>query len=346
MTIDSEGAVVSGMGRRAFTKALSLGVMTSSVGLATATDGEAVTAPAGRTASRRAQRNVNLFCRVASSATTDESGNCTAVITCGNFGPDDAVGPVSLKFITPFFLNVSQLPEGATWLYQNEDPAIPSIIQVKFSGIQSGVANAKTVSVPMKLAPGAPNRLGVGRVIFTTDATNTTDTDTDLTRNARTVPVIRSVLAPAPPIGTANLYFTINQRALIAGGNAEKMPFSFYNGAGKLLQGTKDPALFTFYTPFHASVPAQGRPAGLTELYRNDDPAIPSVYQLRIPAGLGVGGAAVPKTVGVPFAADADAPLGPLYSSGIVLPTGRDTQGDQSTTFRQFELFSVRPGAV
>ncbi|MFI5617631.1 hypothetical protein [Streptomyces sp. NPDC051567] len=289
---------------------------------------------------------VNLYCRT-DPATYDGSGNATLTITVGNFSSVAATGPVSLKVITPFYANVNALPtvSGATssWLYQNTAVDVPSIIQVAFSGFPAN--SSQTISVSLSLASGAPNIPSFGRAIFTTDAANTTDQDSDLTRNVWPFLFVRASLG-TPTAGNTNLYFTTPQIPLVAGGSAAYLPFSFYNGAGTLLSGTDCPARFTFATPFYTRVTSAGRPSGFTALYENNDPAIPSVYQLAVPAGVGLLGPTVPTTINIPFQVQTGAPRDLIPTTAIVVPTGTDTQGDLSTALTRFDILSSVNTAV
>ncbi|MFD0574025.1 hypothetical protein ACFQ0T_38480 [Kitasatospora gansuensis] len=179
-------------------------------------------------------------------------------VTCGNYGPDDATGPVSLKFITPYFINVATLPNvpgGTTsWLYENTAPDVPSMFKVAFDGITVGTT--VDVVVQLTLHPEAPNIPASGRVIFTTDEGNTEDTDGDLSHNE--FPVISVRKSKQHPVkGNSNLYFTTEGAPLVIGGPAKPIAFQFYNGAG-LLHPTESVSHFTFSTPFYARVPAGG----------------------------------------------------------------------------------------
>ncbi|MFD4835384.1 hypothetical protein ACFWPV_36955 [Streptomyces uncialis] len=289
---------------------------------------------------------VNLYCR-AGSAVYDGSGNGTLTLTFGNFSGTAATGPVSLKVITPFYTNVSTLPtvSGGTssWLYQNTDADVPSIIQVSFSGFPAN--SSQTVDVSFSLDSGAPNLSPLGRAIFTTDANNTDDVDSDLTRNVAPFFFVRSSLAtPAP--GNTNLYFTVPQQPLVTGGAQEAVPVRFYNGAGTLLNGTDHVAHFTFSTPFYTRVPSSGRPLGFSALYENDDPAIPSVYRQNVPAGVGALGPTTPLTVNIPFQVQTGAPRSTSHTSGIILPTSTDTQGDLSLAHHRFGFLATVNTAV
>ncbi|MCX4680161.1 hypothetical protein OG413_33650 [Streptomyces sp. NBC_01433] len=289
---------------------------------------------------------VNLYCRT-DAATYDGSGNASLTITVGNFASVAATGPVSLKVITPFYANVNALPTvtGATssWLYQNTAVDVPSIIQVSFNGFPAN--STQTVTVSMSLDSGAPNLPPFGRAIFTTDAANTTDQDSDLSRNVWLFLFVRASLA-APAPGNTNLYYTSPQTPLVAGAGTTGIPFNFYNGAGTLLSGTGHPAHFTLSTPFYTRVPTAGRPSGFTALYENNDPAIPSVYQLAVPAGIGLLGPTVATTVNIPFQVQTGAPRLLTQASAIVVPTSTDTQGDFSTAHHRFGILSVASGAV
>ncbi|MGC0417355.1 hypothetical protein [Embleya sp. AB8] len=289
---------------------------------------------------------VNLYCRT-DAATYDGSGNATLTITVGNFSSVAATGPVSLKVITPFYANVNTLPTvtGGTsrWLYQNTAVDVPSIIQVSFTGFPAN--SSQTISVSFSLDPNAPNLAPFGRAIFTTDAANTTDQDSDLSRNVWLFLFVRASLA-APTPGNTNLYYTSPQTPLTAGSGTAAVPFNFFNGAGTLLAGTGNPAHFTFSTPFYTRVPSAGRPAGFTALYENNDPAIPSVYRLAVPAGIGLLGPTVPTTVYVPFQVQTGAPRLLSQASAIIVPTGTDTQGDFSTAHHRFGILCVAAGAV
>ncbi|MFI5621634.1 hypothetical protein [Streptomyces sp. NPDC051567] len=336
------------LGRRNMIKAATLGA--AAIGLGGSLSREA--AAAGPQGSADPARNallpniVNLYCTSAA-AIYDGSGNATMTITVGNFSSVAATGPVSLKVITPFYANVNSLPSvsGATssWLYQNTDADVPSIIKVAFSGFPAN--SSTTVTVSFSLDPGASGPAPLGRAIFTTDAGNTQDQDSDLTRNTWAFLFVKSSL-PTPAPGNTNLFYTLSEQPLVTGGAAASVPFNFYNGAGTLLDGTDHVAHFTFSTPFYTRVPSSGRPAGFTALYENDDPAIPSVYRLAVPAGIGALGPAAPTTINIPFQAQTGAPKMRSISSGIVLPTGTDTQGDLSTSHHRFGFLNVVNTAV
>ncbi|MDY0811076.1 hypothetical protein [Kitasatospora purpeofusca] len=345
---DSTSPEPARLGRRSLIKAAGLGVTALGLGAAVP-GGAAVAGPRGTPAekpSRLLLNTVNLYCRTAT-AVYDGSGNVTIDITVGNFGSVAATGPVSLKVLTPFYANINALPTVAggtsSWLYENAAPEVPSIIKVAFDGFPAN--STKTLTLSCALDAGHPNLPPIGRAIFTTDAANTTDADSDLTRNNWLFTFLGASLA-APTAGNANLYFTVPQKPLVVGGAAESIPFSFYNGAGTLLHGTSHPACFTFTTPFHTRVPSAGRPSGLTALYENDDPAIPSVYQLAVPAGLGALGPLVPTVINIPFQVQNDAPRQLIPATGIIVPTGSDTQGDRSTNSTRFSILSTANAAV
>ncbi|MEV7939424.1 MULTISPECIES: hypothetical protein [unclassified Kitasatospora] len=288
---------------------------------------------------------MDLYCSV-KMGQFDASGNGTMTVTCGNFGPDNATGPVSLKFITPFFINVPTLPSTpggtATWLYQNTAVDAPSMFKVSFAGIAAGASI--DVVVPLALDPQAPNIPSSGRVIFTTDAGNTTDTDSDLTHNEWPVLSVRSTKNnPAP--GNVNLYYTHQGSPLVIGGHAAPIAFHFYNGAGTS-HPTQNFSHFTFSTPFYTRVPAAGRPAGFSVLYENDDPAIPSIYRLAVPPGVGLFGPEAPAVVYIPFQAQAGSPFGHIGGPGIFVPTGSDTQGDFSNSHHWMGFVMVSNGAI
>ncbi|MFD7731684.1 hypothetical protein ACFV6F_15010 [Kitasatospora phosalacinea] len=325
----------TGLGRRTLLKAVGLGA--AGTGLATGSSDTAAAAGATGPVPITTQTNtVNLYCH-STPATYHPDGTAALAITVGNFGPQAATGPVSLKVITPFYADLAALPSvdgaSAEWLYRNDDADTPSIIKVTFQGFPAD----GTVTVPLTftLDPGAPNRPASGRAIFTTDAGNTQDVDSDLTRNVWAYLFIRESFA-APALGNVNLHYTTNQVPLVIGGRAEAIPFRFYNGAGNLLHGTRSPAYFTFSTPFYTRVPAAGRPPGFSALYENDDPAVPSVYRLALPPGIGALGSAVPTTVPIPLQAQAGAPASLAVASAAILPSGSDHQGDVSIAHHLF----------
>jgi len=219
---------------------------------------------------------------------------------------------------------------------------VQSIFQVTFaSGIASGAT--VTVSFGVTLNSGAPNVLPFGRAIFTTDPGNTADVDSDLSRNYDGIRPIRSKL-PNPTAGNANLFFTHVMSLAVLGDGAVDVPIAFYNSAGP--PGTANAAHFTFSTPFYTRVPSSGRPSGFTALYENSDPAVPSIYRLAVPAGLGSDGAFAPTTIRIPFEPQSGAPLGALRVMGIIVPTATDTQGDLSASHHVFGLLSVKSGGV
>ncbi|WP_328958021.1 hypothetical protein [Kitasatospora purpeofusca] len=325
--------------RRSILRAVGLGA--ASVGLGAALPASAVATGGPATRGADALNSVNLYCS-ADAGTYLGGGTATVQVTIGNFSSVAATGPVSLKVITPFYANVAALPSvsGGTsrWLYRNSAPDVPSVIQVSFNGFPANTA--LVVPVTFTLLPAAPNIPPIGRAIFTTDANNTTDTDSDLTRNVWEFGFVRSSLATPPP-GNANLYFTSPQLPLIAGGDPAEIPFHFFNGAGNLLHGTQHPAHFTFSTPFYTQIPTAGRPPGLTALYENTDPAIPSVYQLSVPPGLGALGPQTPATIAIPYLMQSNGPREYTVSSAMITPTGSDTQGDNSIAHHHFGMVSV-----
>jgi hypothetical protein len=346
-------AAAASLGRRQFVKAAGLGAVAVGTGIVLPPSASAAShapTPAPHDGVHPSTTNdVNLYCTVRP-VVVDDAGLGKVMITCGNFGPDDATGSVSLKFVTPFFLNVTTLPtvSGATsgWLYRNTAFDVPSIVQVTWA---NGIAANTTVTVEMDvhLESNCPNVAPAGRAIFTTDAGNTTDIDSDLTRNDPASVLVRPPV-PTPSAGNANLAFTATSKPLVAGGAAASVPFNFFNLSGSLL-GTLDEAHFTFATPFYCDVPSAGRPSGLTPLYENTvDPAIPSIYQLSVPAGLGrlLGILNDPLTIDIPFQALAGTPAGLMKAMAIIVPTGGDTQGDYSTTFHPYGLMSVPSGAA
>lgn len=70
---------------------------------------------------------VNLFCATRP-LPLNAADSGTAVVDVGNFGPDDACGPVSLKVVVPYYATVSELPSvpgsRAGWLYRCEDAGV------------------------------------------------------------------------------------------------------------------------------------------------------------------------------------------------------------------------------
>jgi hypothetical protein len=340
-----------GVPRRGVLRAAGLGA--AAVGLGALGAGRAAAAvrppaPAATGGVRRplTANVVNLYC-TADPGAYSSGGTATVEITVGNYSSIAAAGSVSLKVITPFYANISSLPSvsGGTssWLYENTDADVPSIIKVAFSGFPAN--SSTTVSVNFDLDSNAPDVPPIGRAIFTTDASNTLDMDSDLTPNVWEFGFVRASLSSPSP-GNANLFYTAPQVPLVAGAGAAGIPFNFYNGAGTLLDGTSCNSDFTFSTPFYTQVPSSGRPTGLSALYENSDPAIPSVYQLSVPAGLGALGAGSWDTIDIPFAVQSGAPHMQLVSSGIIVPTGTDTQGDLSTAHHHFGVLSVVDSAV
>ncbi|MFD7733967.1 hypothetical protein ACFV6F_26760 [Kitasatospora phosalacinea] len=339
------GRALPGLGRRELIMATGVGAVALALG---ARGGEARAASSEDVAvpGVSAANPVNLFVK-ADASEFGAGGTATLNITVGNLSSNAALGPVSLKVVTPFFANVVALPSvpGGTsnWLYLNTAPDVPSIFKVSFNGFPA--SSSLTIPVPFVLAPNAPNVPPISQAIFTTDASNTQDIDTDLSRNVWTYGFVRDALSTYPA-GTVNLFFTAAMQPAVAGGSAVNVPFQFYNGAGTLLHGTQSPARFTFSTPFYMEIPSAGLPGGLVNLYLNGDPAVPSVWQLTLPPGIGALGAAVPTTVPIPFRAQAGAPRKTLCASGIIYPSGSDTQNDFSTAHSDFNLLSVVNQAV
>ncbi|NUS15359.1 MAG: twin-arginine translocation signal domain-containing protein [Streptomyces sp.] len=341
----SDGSGRAGVGRRELLKASGVGAAALALG-APASGAEAAPVRAAARPAATSPNLVNLFVE-ADASDFSVGGSATLNITIGNLASVAATGPVSLKVVTPFFADVPVLPsvKGGTsqWLYHNPAPNVPSVFQVSFNGFPAN--STKTVAVSFSLEANSPNVPPISNAIFTTTAGNTQDSDTDLSRNVWTYGFVRDALA-TEPTGSVNLFFTADMQPVVAGGSAVNVPFHFFNGAGSLLHGTQSPSLFTFSTPFYMEVASSGRPAGLASLYSNSDPAIPSVWQLAVPAGIGSLGATTPTTVSIPFQAHAGGPRKTLCASGMIYPTGSDSQGDFSTSHSDFNLLSVIDQAV
>lgn len=299
---------------------------------------------------------VSLYCSVAASTDYDSSGTGSFTILCGNDSANATTGPISLKFLSPFLTSVSTSdiapPRGwtVTELFNDNDSTTPSLFKI---GTSSPLAARATVEATIKvhIAANTPNRTPEARAIFSTDASNTTDYDTDLIQNYWTPGLDRTVLAHPTP-GNANLIWTSQTLPFVPGGTAKEMQFSFYDyAAGLLLDGTQSTSFFYFSTAGYVSVASSGRPPGLTVIYENSDPAIPSIYQLAVPAGVGTLGFDSPTNISIPFqvgtnAVSGLAPLGPLVSQGIYVTSGSDTQGDLSTAHHAYTLVSALKQAV
>ncbi|MFD7736345.1 hypothetical protein ACFV6F_38945, partial [Kitasatospora phosalacinea] len=212
-----------------------------------------------------------------------------------------------------------------------------------FQGFPAG--SSVTVPVTFTLDPTAPNQPSMGRAVFTIDADNTQDGDSDLSRNIGLFTFIReSFGAPVP--GNVNLHFTITPIPLVINGAPQSIPLHFYNSAGNLLHGTRSTSRFTFSTPFYTRLPAAGRPSGLSTLYENDDPAIPSIYRLTVPPGVGALGGSTPLTIPMPFQSQPGATPFMSITTGLYLPSGDDHQGDTSITHHHLGLLHVLGNAV
>ncbi len=76
----------------------------------------------------------------------------------GNKGPSATQGVTRLTLITPMFVNVDRvqgLPTGCRFLFENEDPSMPEIVECLISGaIAPGTE--RLVMVPVRRVPGAP----------------------------------------------------------------------------------------------------------------------------------------------------------------------------------------------
>jgi hypothetical protein len=194
------------LGRRDFVRGTGLGAVALGLGVGRFSGTSATRAPLakGLPTGPDLFNFANLYCDVAP-VILDSTGVGTVMVTCGNFGPDGATHSVSLKFVTPFYLNVTSLPSvkhaTSSWVYQNTAVDVPLIIQVTWA---NGIAANTSVTVPIsvKLDTGCPDIAPSGRAIFTTDPSNVTDLDLDLTRNAPVASILDHE-ASAPPLATA-----------------------------------------------------------------------------------------------------------------------------------------------
>jgi hypothetical protein len=299
---------------------------------------------------------VSLYCSRLSQINYDSSGSGSFTVLCGNNGANATTGPISLKILTPFLTtcSVSNITAPSGWtvteLHADNDSYTPSLYQVSATE-PLGAGQSIQVTVVMTTASNTPNRPPGARTVFSTDLANTTDYDTNLIQNWATPYLLRTDLAGTQP-GNANLVFSSDGAVFVPGGGAQGVAFKFYNYAGSLLNGTTSTSNFYFFTPPYVVIPSGGRPPGLNIVYEdNADPAIPSIYQLAIPPGVGAAGATVPATISIPFQVLTNnvsgyAPLGPLTALGIYTPSGSDSQGDLSTAYHAFALFTVLEQAV
>jgi hypothetical protein len=299
---------------------------------------------------------VSLYCSVLDQTDYDSGGTGSFTLLCGNDSPNATTGPISLKILTPFLTNCSAsnitAPSGWTinQLHNDDDSYTPSLFQISNSS-PLGAGDTIEVTVALTIDPNTPNRPPGARAIFSTDLANTTDYDTDLIQNWWTPCLARTNLAQTEP-GTVNLVFSSDGAVFAPGSAAQEVPFSFYNYAGSLLEGTQSTSYLYFYTPPYVIIPSSGRPAGLSIVYEdNSDPMIPSIYQLAVPPGVGALGATVPTTIDIPFQVLTNnvsgyAPLGPLTALGIYAASGDDSQGDLSTAYHAFAFFTALETAV
>jgi hypothetical protein len=299
---------------------------------------------------------VGLYCSVISQANYSSAGTGSFTLLCGNRSANATTGPISLKILTPFLTScsVSDITAPSSWtvteLHNDDDSYSPSLFQVS-TAAPLGAGQNIQVMVGLTIDPNTPNRPPGARAVFSTDLANTTDYDTDLIQNWATPYLIRTSLASPKP-GNVNLVFSSDSPVMAPGSAAQEVSFQFYNYAGSLLGGTQSASNFYFFTPPYVIVPSTGRPPGLTLLYEdNADPAIPSIYQLAVPPGVGAAGPAIPTVIKIPFQVltnnvSGGAPLGPLTALGFYAPSGNDSQGDQSTAYHVFAAFTALEQAV
>lgn len=292
---------------------------------------------------------VSLYCSVLDQTDYDADNNGSFTLICGNDSPNATTGPISLKILMPFLTQVTGItaPNGWNVNELHDDPVsyTPSLYQIT-STQPLGAGASFQVTVGLHALASTPNRPPGARAIFSTDLANTTDYDTDMIQNWWTPTLVRTSLTRSQP-GNVNLVFSSNGAVFAPGSSPQQVPFSFYNYAGSLLQGTRSPSNFYFWTPPYAFISASGRPSGLSVVYEdNNDPMIPSIYKLSVPAGVGALGPEVPATINIPWYIGTDnvsgyAPLGPLTALGIYTPDGNDSQGDLSTAYHAWALFTA-----
>ncbi|MFZ3475736.1 hypothetical protein ACODT4_42790 [Streptomyces sp. 2.9] len=265
----------------------------------------------------------------------DNRGSCK--VTVRNFGQTATQGIVSLKVITPYYVNFGFTDKNVpnsnwSFLYYDPRPHIPSILEIKLPpGIAPG--GAVVVDVPFVMDPAGPVIPASGRATAT-PAVGSPDVDTDIVRNTQQFGVVRQSSPPVPPAARVNLHFTYSNVALPLG-RATDMPVRFWNrGSAR----TKSPATFVMYSPFYTNFgPARSLPRNMKKLYTNADPSVPEILEITVPAGI------LPMTRGgilgvgsrVPLVPVAGGPKGIEMSSAIIMPGPSDTDSDLTINIQQ-----------
>ncbi|WHT22696.1 twin-arginine translocation signal domain-containing protein [Crossiella sp. CA-258035] len=196
--------------------------------------------------------------------------------------------PLSLKFVTPYFVNINragQLPPGAKMLLRDERPNVPEILEVVLpAGLKPG---RHDVSIPIVRVDGGPSLLGHGQLLVS-PVRPARDEPPCLLGDATDFQIKTPGASNGPArTGRAgnqvNLYVSYEFCALTRGkgrlvtvraGNAGPNP-------------TTADALVTVRTPFYVNVDRSGQlPPEAKFIYQNTDPTVPEVLGITVPKGL------------------------------------------------------------
>ncbi|MFJ7209858.1 hypothetical protein ACIQWR_40845 [Streptomyces sp. NPDC098789] len=345
-------AEADGVTRRRVTQMAGIGIAAmglAAAGARAAGAKESVSAdgvqPGEKTGAPSAARAVNLVNLGVTTETLtfnpNNTGSCK--VTVRNFGQNATQGIVSLKVITPYYVNFgfadTNVPNpNWSFLYYDPRPHVPSILEIKIPpGLAAGGAVA--VDVPFVMDPAGPIIPASGRATAT-PAVGSPDVDTDIVRNTQQFGVVRQSSPPTPPAARVNLHFTYSNVALPLG-RATDMPVRFWNrGSAR----TTSPATFVMYSPFYTNFgPARSLPRNMRKLYTNPDPSVPEILEVTIPAGI------LPRTLGgilgvganIPLVPVAGGPKGIEMASGIILPGPSDTDSDLTINIQQIVCLLV-----
>ncbi|MEC4017674.1 hypothetical protein [Streptomyces sp. H27-D2] len=99
----------------------------------------------------------------------------TVTFTYGNQGPKPMRQAARLTFVTPFYTNLTRLPQGCAYQLQDKDPLIPEVITCDVQPLS--VDSVGKLPVPVSMVAGAPRGHIYSQALIA--PATTTDADTD-----------------------------------------------------------------------------------------------------------------------------------------------------------------------
>jgi hypothetical protein len=199
-------------------------------------------------------------------------------ITVSNRG-QSTTGRVSVKYTTPVLVNIDRakpMPTGCAILYQNEDSAVPEVVECVLPGLASGERH--TITLPITLVEARAPTAGSYGSVSVTPAVGSADVEQDITTSLSPIGVQMHAAAGTPPPrgNPVNLFAAGDIPAIRPGGSAWTSLIVGNTGD----QPTTGPVRAVYVTALYSNIDNGKRlPDDCTKLLDNRDPTVPEIVE-------------------------------------------------------------------